>query len=121
MGRVQFESGAPVVMGTVEFQSVEHKINARGDIAPDGTFLLTTFSEYDGAVEGEHKCVVLQMVIGENLQGHKPSKIGVVSPVFASYSSSGLTCNVSEGDNQVVLTVHGLKENQPDPGPDHKH
>lgn len=120
-GKVEFENGRPVVVGTVECLSVEHNINARGDIQPDGTFSLTTFQPDDGAVEGDHKCVVIQMVIGENISGHRPSTVGVVAPKYASYQTSGLSFDVSpDAANEIVLTVRGV-EKQPAAGADHKH
>ncbi len=120
-GKVQFENGNPVIVGIVEFQSVDHRINARGDIQPDGTFQLTTFAPNDGAVAGKHKCVILQMVIGENIVGHKPSTIGVVDSKFASYLTSGLTFDVDpEGINEITVTVHGIGT-APAPGEGHTH
>lgn len=120
-GRVEFENGAPVVMGTVELQSIEYKVNARGNIQPDGSFELTTFEENDGAVGGNHKCVVIQMVIAENIPGYRPSTTGVVARRFADYQTSGLTCYVSDKDNEITLTVHGIRKDQPDTGEDHEH
>lgn len=120
-GKVQFEIGGPVAVGVVELKSESHGLNARGNISRDGTFQLTTFSENDGAVAGEHKCVVLQMVIGENIPGFKPSKIGVVDPRYASYSTSGLSVTIDEeGENEILLQVRGIIE-QPETGHDHKH
>ncbi|GAB5405262.1 MAG: carboxypeptidase-like regulatory domain-containing protein [Aureliella sp.] len=120
-GKVEFENGRPVVVGMVECLSVDHNINARGDIQPDGTFTLTTFEPEDGAVAGDHKCVVIQMVIGENMSGHRPSTVGVVDPKYASYQTSGLSIEVSpDGPNEIVLQVRGVKK-QPAAGADHKH
>ncbi|HBE67223.1 MAG TPA: carboxypeptidase regulatory-like domain-containing protein [Planctomycetaceae bacterium] len=120
-GTVEFANGRPVVVGVVECFSEEYKLNARGDIGPDGSFSLTTFSPDDGAVAGEHRCVVVQMVIGENINGHRPSTIGVVAPKYADYSTSGLTMVVSpDSPNEVTLVVRGI-EKQPAPGAPHKH
>lgn len=120
-GTVEFENGRPVVVGIVECFSEEHKLNARGDIGPDGSFSLTTFSPGDGAVAGGHRCVVLQMVIGENITSHRPSTVGVVSPKYADYSTSGLSIDVSpDSPNEVTLVVRGI-EKQPAPGAPHKH
>ncbi|MFK7734792.1 MAG: hypothetical protein AB8B50_02120 [Pirellulaceae bacterium] len=121
-GKVQFDNGRPVLVGVVEFQSIEGKINARGDIARDGTFTLTTFESGDGAVAGKHKCVVMQMVMVENVEGFKHSTIGVVDPRYASYRKSGLEVDVAEsGDNPIVLKVKGIMKNQPAEGEPHSH
>ncbi len=120
-GRVQFPNGRPVKVGVVEFLSPKHSLNARGNIKKDGTFTLTTFDEGDGAVAGEHKCVVLQMIIGENMKGFGGTKLGVVDPKFGSYSTSELTAVVKENDkNNIVLQVDGVVE-QPPEGTEHKH
>ncbi len=119
-GIVEFENGRPVVVGTVELLSVEHSINARGNIQPDGTFKLTTFTPNDGAVAGRHKCVVLQMVIGEDIKGHSASTIGVVDRRYAAYESSGLEVEIKPEQNDVKLVVRGIKK-QPKPGESHSH
>lgn len=120
-GRVQFPNGSPVKVGVVEFLSPEHSLNARGNINKDGTFTLTTFNEGDGAVAGEHKCVVLQMIIGENMKGFGGTKLGVVDPKFGSYSTSELTAVVEENDaNNIVLQIEGIVE-QPPEGTEHNH
>jgi hypothetical protein len=121
-GKVQFENGRPVMVGVVELQSIEGKINARGDIARDGTFTLTTFESGDGAVAGKHKCVVMQMVMVENMQGFKHSTIGVVDPRYASYRTSGLEVDVAKSDvNPIVIQVEGIMKNQPAEGEPHSH
>ncbi len=82
-GKVKFKSGAPVHVGTVELKSREHGVQARGDIQPDGTFELSTYSKGDGAVAGTHDCVVVQFVMTEELAGFKPS--AVVSSILATH------------------------------------
>lgn len=120
-GMVEFENGRPVVLGTVEFLSLDHKLNASGTIQEDGTFELTTFEEGDGAVAGKHKCVVIQMVIGEDItRSHRASTVGVVDPRYGSYDTSGLDATITEGKNEVKLIVRGMKR-QPAPGESHSH
>lgn len=118
-GKVQFTTGGPVHVGTVELKSREHGIHARGEIQNDGTFTLTTYEPGDGAVAGAHDCVVVQLVMAEGLEGHKPSTIGVVDRRFSSYSSSGLNVEVTaDQSNEILLEVEGLRKTQPE---DHKH
>ena len=120
-GRVEFENGRPVVVGLVECLSNEHNVNARGTIRKDGSFSLTTFEDGDGAVAGKHQCVVIQMIIGENIIGHSPSTIGVVDSMYASYQTSDLEIEVTpEGTNKVTLQVRGIKK-QPEEGAPHSH
>lgn len=119
-GQIQFPSGAAVRVGTVEVRSRSLGINARGAIEPDGSFQLTTFSPGDGAVEGIHDCVVVQMVIAEDVR-QSASAFGVVDPKHGSYKTSGLTIDVKpDSENKVILKVDALggKELK---AKDHKH
>ncbi len=118
-GTVQFTTGGLVHIGTVELKSREHGVQARGQIQPDGSFTLTTYQEGDGAVAGIHDCVVVQFVMAEGVAGHRPSTIGVVDRRFASYSTSGLTVEISPNEsNEVLVEVEGMIKKQPN---DHTH
>ena len=78
---------------TIELKSRQHDIHARGKLNLDGTFTLTTYEEGDGAVEGKHDCVIVQFVMTEGVQGHRPSTIGVIDRRYNSYTTSGLVLN----------------------------
>ena len=118
-GKVRFTTGGVVHVGTVELKSREHKVQARGQIQSDGSFTLTTYKDGDGAVAGMHDCVVVQFVMAEGISGHKPSTVGVVDRRYASYSTSGLTVEVSPlRKNELILEVQGILRSQPE---DHKH
>ncbi len=86
--------------GTVELKSREHPIQARGTIDPDGHFELTTYRSADGAIAGTHDCVVVQMVVTEDLKTANHGVYGVVNPRHASYQTSGLTCTVEPKKKQ---------------------
>ncbi len=124
-GRVVFPDGAPVQIGSVEFKSREHGVQARGEIDTEGRFTLSTFRQGDGAVAGHHACVVVQFIMVEDIANFQPSTEGVVDPRFGSYATSGLECEVLATDkNQVTLTVAGLVTGQPQGGStphDHLH
>jgi len=109
-GKVQFEDGSPVVVGTIETKSVQHDgIQATGKIERDGTFKLTTFVEGDGAAVGDHQCVIVQFVLAEGLTGHQPSTQGVVNPIHRNYSTSGLRFTVpDEGTKSIKIVVTGV-------------
>ncbi len=109
IGHVVFSNGTPVKTGTIELKSRNHPIQARGTIGPKGEFTLTTYRDGDGAIEGVHDCVVVQMVIAEDIAGRGHGSYGVVNPKHASYNSSGLTCTIEPKDgNDITLTVEGL-------------
>ena len=119
-GKVQFKSGGPVRVGTIELKSREHDIHARGTLNTDGTFTLTTYEDGDGAIAGKHDCVVVQFVMAEGIQGHRPSTIGVIDRRYNSYATSGLEVKISpKGKNEITIEVEGLRASQPN-GP-HKH
>jgi len=108
-GQVVFKSGSPVQVGTVELKSREHGIHARGEITRDGRFVLTTYESGDGAVAGLHDCVVVQMVIVEDVAQFRPSTYGIVHPRFGSYASAGLQVEiVPQQANDLRIIVEGL-------------
>ena len=110
-GKVVFKTGSPVHVGTVELKSREHGVQARGTIDEDGNFLLTTYTDGDGAVAGVHDCVVVQFVMAEEMKDFKPSVLGVVHPRYASYSTSGLTVDIkADSSNDLKLEVEGVKK-----------
>ncbi|XZE44319.1 hypothetical protein SH467x_003920 [Pirellulaceae bacterium SH467] len=110
-GMVVFEDGTPVKVGTIETKHAELEgVQARGSIREDGTFVLGTVEEADGAAVGEHRCVVVQFVMTEDVPGFKPSTEGVVNPAHASYATSGLTIQVpEEGTSTLKLVVRGVR------------
>lgn len=109
VGQVVFEDGTPVKMGTVETKSVQHGVQATGAIAKDGTFTLTTYSPDDGAVAGDHKCVIVQFLPTENIPNYRPSTLGVVHRRHSSYATSDLNFTIQKtGENRVRLVVQGV-------------
>lgn len=123
-GRVIFTDGSPVHVGTIELKSREYGIHARGSIDTDGHFVLTTYDSGDGAVAGTHDCVVVQMVMVEEIPNFRPSTEGIIHPRFGSYSSSGLVVEVAQGDsNDLKVTVEPLRDDSlsSKSSPKHKH
>ena len=118
-GKVEFNGGGPVHVGTVELKSLEHGVQARGEIQDDGSFSLTTYQPGDGAVAGRHACVVVQFVMTEELPGHMGSKVGVIDPRYNSYATSGLQIEIQPNKtNEVLILVDGILKNQPE---NHQH
>lgn len=109
-GEVVFSDGSPVKVGTIETKSVKHSAQARGSIATDGTFELTTYTQGDGAVAGDHLCVVVQFIPTEDIPNYRPSIMGVVHRKHSSYSTSELGFTVSsKGENKIRLVVQGAE------------
>lgn len=109
-GRVAFSDGKPVMLGTVELLSENGKWNAQGAIQPDGTFVLGTFTSDDGAVAGNHKAIVMQLIVSDGLPKHSMDHGDPVDPFYGSYSSSPLTASIQASEsNEITLTVERAK------------
>jgi hypothetical protein len=108
-GKVVFEDGTSPQFGTVEFLNDAHQLNARGEIANDGTFSVSTFEDGDGAVEGTHRIAIIQLTMSphtaqfNHLIKHDHGE--VVDSKYHDFRTSGLTWQISTGDNEVMLTV----------------
>ena len=61
LGMVVYPDGKPLTRGTVEFELIDNsnRMTAGGDIAPDGTFQLSTFKLHDGAIAGQYRVAVI--------------------------------------------------------------
>ena len=97
------------MFGDIEFYNAQHKINARGKIDRDGSFTVGTYTENDGAVEGKHQIITMQ-VSGDYLTEKLSDSIkhdhgALINASFFDYRTSGLECEIVPGDNQVNLTV----------------
>jgi len=108
-GTVRFEDGNYPKFGDIEFYNAQHKLNARGKIQRDGSFTVGTFAENDGAIEGKHQIIVLQ-VSGDHLTRGLSDSIKhdhglLINSSHFDYRTSGLECDIVPGDNQVKLTV----------------
>ena len=110
-GTIQYADGKPVTFGYVEFYCQTHDITARGPIAEDGSFQLSTFQPDDGAVAGQHQVIVTQVLMPQPVvepgataarqhqhDRHLPQR-------YASFATSDLRCEVTKGDNACELVV----------------
>ncbi len=115
-GKVAFQDGTFPMFGTIEFYNDEHKINARGKINRDGTFTVGTYEKDDGAVAGDHRVVIIQIV---SEPGSPLSKVTsnidhdhgeLVSPKYLDYRSSDLSCSIQASENDVELIVDRVEK-----------
>ena len=100
-GKIVYKnSQRPLTMGTVLFESAgEPKVQASGEIQPDGTFELASDLGKPGTVAGDHRVLISPPVLEA---GQKP----VVHKRFTSYSTSGLKATVAAGSaNALTLEV----------------
>lgn len=107
-GRVQFADGEPVRTGTIELESTEHGTSATGTIKEDGSFVLGTYTPDDGAAAGNHRVIVVQIIIADGITRHTKDHGRAVPPVYASYDTSSLSVNVQpQPQNNLVITLEG--------------
>jgi hypothetical protein len=109
IGAIEFEDGTHPMFGDIEFYNAQHKLNARGEIKRDGSFTVGTYVADDGAVEGKHQIIALQMG-GDFFYGKRTDTIkhdhgALINSSFFDYRTSGLECDIVPGENRVKLTV----------------
>ena len=106
-GTVSYSDGSLVTAGTVAFESDEDlktRVNARGEIQPDGTFRLSR-GQADGAVEGRHRAIVVPPEDDSEEKRGKTSS-PVIGQRFWMYETSGLEFNVeTKGTNHFQIVV----------------
>lgn len=81
---------------------------ASGKIQPDGTFQLTTYSEGDGALPGNHKVTIVSERDMEGISAEDPEASMEPSFIPTKYNmqkTSGLTAIVKEGDNEIDFNL----------------
>lgn len=115
-GRVVFADGTPVTSGTVELESVDHGVNARGAIQPDGTFRLSTYETGDGALPGRHRVAVIQMFVAQDERaihhnhGADEQRPRSVHRKYAGYDTSGLTVDIlADRENEIPIVVDAAR------------
>ena len=107
-GKVVYPDGSPLPGGTILCVSDSAEgasLSARANINTDGTFVLGTYEEDDGAVAGRHVVAFIPPTPSNyNPDAGPPPRM--LHPRFESHDSSGVEFNVTEdGPNDIVLEV----------------
>lgn len=104
-GTVAFEDGTPVKFGRVEFFNKDAEVSARGSIQADGTFVIGTETNDDGAVAGDHQVLIMQVIApsGSRVTPHEHG--AHISHQFATFRSSGLSFTVKPKVDNVAEFV----------------
>jgi hypothetical protein len=92
-GKVTYK-GQPLTQGSITFEPDGSGREAHGGIQPDGTFVLTTFKEGDGAVAGVHRVAV---------RGTGKGGKEVVPVKYRDTSSSKVQVEVTEGKTDYTI------------------
>lgn len=104
-GEVRFANGDPVGFGQVEVYDETHELTSTGPIQKDGTFALGTYKAGDGAPEGVHRAIVVQLILPSDT-GVSPHHHGDhVATKYADFATSQLEVKVERGANQVEIVV----------------
>jgi hypothetical protein len=118
-GKVYFE-GTPAVGATVAFHLREgraRRLSRAGDalVEGDGSFVLTTYTPWDGAPEGEYVVTVTQG--GPTSPGDSTPRVNRLPARYARVETSGLTVAVKRGQNEFLFE---LKPEEAEPRPSEK-
>ena len=109
-GKVVFADGAPLATGgTILLESIaaggQPVYNARGAIAADGTFRLSTFDEGDGAVAGKHRVLVQAKRDSDDFVKRGIIPKPIIDRRFERYETSDLQFTVEQGSNEFKVVV----------------
>lgn len=111
-GVVLFD-GEPLNSGSILFQPVNGR-HSRAAIQPDGTFVMTTFSESDGATVGPQSvrvsCTKPDYVdeFGEDVNGAT-----LIPIAYANFRTSGIKVDIPpEGDDSIVIELTKKKKSK---------
>ena len=113
-GTVLFKDGTAVTWGTIEFHGLAKQAGARGEIGSDGSFMLSTFGEGDGAIPGEYQVTVTQITLPvdqpfKHQHAHPPG----VARKHANPISSGITQTVrADQENKFKIEVEAESSRQ---------
>jgi hypothetical protein len=113
-GQVVWSDGSPakeLAGGTVSFESQAADISARGDIAPDATFSLSSLKKDDGLPPGTYQVLVAPPDPDVSEDKNSPAVQGrrMIPAKYQSYESSGMEVTVEAKQNDVTLTVEKAK------------
>jgi hypothetical protein len=104
-GKVVFPDGTPLTGGMVTTQPIggPSKVSARGQIRPDGTFQLGTFTDDDGVEEGEHRVLIVPPEASTVNERNPPRPS--IDGRFRRFETSGLTITVLRDPARNVFTL----------------
>lgn len=106
-GIVTLEDGEPMPSGMVSFemQVGDKFVMARGEIAENGTYQLSSQNPNDGALPGKYRVLVAPPVqfSGDPPPG-TPPRIDI-DQTYQAYDTSGLTFEVKEEKNSFPIKV----------------
>ena len=119
-GKVTFEDGTPLTVGTVNFSS--EKGLSRGTIQPDGTYQVGSLKASDGLPPGKYKVYISGALEQSGPAREQQERGGIRVPVvsarplidqkYATAESTPLTCDVPAPKNRFDITVAPFSGNR---------
>lgn len=99
-GKISYR-GKPLATGTILFMPEGDKPSATGEIQPDGSYSLTTYSANDGAVLGKHKILITAIEDQSNKlpEDRNPAPALIIPARYNNFATSGLTAEVKPSEN----------------------
>jgi hypothetical protein len=87
----------------ITMESAERKISATGIIESDGTFLVSTFEQGDGAMPGAYR-VAITPPLG-TLTSEGPAAKPIIDPRYGQLKTSNLDVTIEPGNNEYLVEV----------------
>lgn len=108
-GKIILKDGSPLSGGLVRFRPVDEKlqVSARGDIQQNGTFIVGTYKEDDGAVPGKYQVAITPPPRPKVRE--KPLGKPIIDPRFENFETSGLEVEVARRKNDFTIEVESPK------------
>ena len=107
-GKVTYQ-GKALPAGSVTFIPDGTGKAAAGEVQADGTYVLTTYSQGDGATIGGHKVMIISERDTSELPAESAAANQDLSLIPEKYGmspkTSGLTADVKEGDNEINFNL----------------
>lgn len=108
-GVVQFPDGTPVMTGTIEISSGT-RWTASGEIDREGKFVLTTAKPGDGAIPGDYRVVIRQVILTHRLPAAQHDHGDLVHARYRDYASTTLNFTMpAEPKNDLAFVVDKAK------------
>ena len=105
-GQVVFPDGSPLDHGIIEMRHTSLPHVARGEVDSNGKFTVSTYKPGDGAIPGDYKVAVTQIIIAEDLSFDDHHHGKRLDPRFSRIETSDLKVTVgAEGDDQLRIEV----------------
>jgi len=104
-GKVTFDDDTPVTTGYVIFLQGNHQ--SRGEIKPDGTYMMGSEKENNGIPPGEYQVYVSG--ICDPPPPGQMMPIPLCDPKYENADTSGLTCKIPAPKNRFDITIERRK------------